>query len=283
MPSVPSPPADRRTFLLGAAALLVGACTSSDEVTTEDPSVPASDAGSTGSGSTTPPSTLAEASESDATSGEAAPVDLVELDPLTPAMFAGLAICAVPPSAAAGPFPSIEQLDRRDVTEGYPGHPFRLGMRVVDDSCQGVPAAEVEIWHTDASGDYSSYLDDGSGKDEGEGTTFCRGFQTADNDGIVEFQTIFPGWYDQRAVHIHVRVRIDGESVLTTQLYLDEAYADAIFETGEYAQFGSPQVRWADDGLIGDPESDGSAITLAAGPTSLGEGTLGLINLGVEV
>ena len=33
------------------------------------------------------------------------------------------------------------------------------------------------------------------GKDETGDTTFCRGTQTAGDDGIVEFLTIYPGWY----------------------------------------------------------------------------------------
>ncbi len=53
--------------------------------------------------------------------------------------------------------------------------------------------------------------------------------------------------------------------------------------TGEYARFGPPDTSWADDGLIGDPATDGTGITLAAAPTSLGDGTLGLVNLGVPV
>jgi protocatechuate 3,4-dioxygenase beta subunit len=50
-----------------------------------------------------------------------------------------------------------------------------------------------EIWHTDASGDYSAFADGGGGKDEAEGTTFRRGSQIADEQGIAEFLTIYPG------------------------------------------------------------------------------------------
>ncbi len=86
-----------------------------------------------------------------------------------------------------------------------------------------------------------------------------------------------------RAVHIHVRARIDGDTVLTGQIYFDEAYTEAVFATGAYAEFGSPDTTWARDGIAGDPATDGSGVTVAAGPTSLDEGTLGLINLGVAV
>ncbi|MEM7324948.1 MAG: intradiol ring-cleavage dioxygenase [Actinomycetota bacterium] len=187
------------------------------------------------------------------------------------------------PSQTAGPFPNREQIDRRDITEGYPGHPLRLGIRVVDAACEAVPGAQVEIWHADASGDYSSYQDNGDGKDEGEGTTFLRGSQMADSDGIVEFQTIYPGWYGGRAVHIHALASVGGQEILTTQLYFDEAYTAAVYESGEYAQFGLPDTIWDDDRIIGDPATDGSGLVLTPAPTRLGDGTLGLINLGVPV
>lgn len=263
---------DRRTFLLGAGAVLLTACTDSDdESTASSATAPVeNEAGDT-------PETSASAETDDAAAESS------ELAPLTPAMFESLAICAVAPSTTTGPFPNLESLDRRDITEGYPGHPLRLGFRVVDAGCQPISGAQVEIWHADATGDYSSYEDNGSGKDEGEGSTFLRGIQTADGDGIGEFLTIYPGWYEGRAVHIHATILIDGQEVHTTQLYFDEAYTDAVHTTGEYAQFGPPDTSWAADGLIGDPTSDGSGITLTAAPTALGEGTLGLINLGVSL
>ena len=251
---------DRRTFLIGAGALVAAtACSGSDEAA--DPAAPTTTTTSPRSTTTAP----------------------AGLDPLTPAMFAALSICAIPPASAAGPFPTDEQLERRDITEGYDGHPLRRGVRVVDDACRPLEGVAVEIWHTDATGDYSSYDDGGDGKDEGEGTTFLRGFQTSDVDGILEFQTIYPGWYPNRAVHIHARVRVDGELVLTTQLYFDEDYTDRVFAEAPYAEFGSPRTGWATDVLIDDPTVDGSGITLTPAETALGRGTLGLVNLGVSV
>ncbi|MGI9598519.1 MAG: hypothetical protein ACR2QK_20300, partial [Acidimicrobiales bacterium] len=266
-------------FLVGLAALLAAACSDSANRDSANAAPSTSAVPTTTGGSN-------EAATSEATDAQDPSSESVggsPLEPLTPAMFTALSVCTLTPPAAAGPFPSIEQLDRHDITEGYPGHPLRLGIRVVDDRCQAVPGAQVEIWHTDTTGDYSSYEDAGSGKDEGEGTTFLRGVQTSDAAGILEFQTIYPGWYPGRAVHIHATVRVDGEHALTTQLYFDEAYTAAVYATGEYAQFGPPDTPWADDGLIGDPTTDGSGITLASAATSLGDGTLGLVHLGVRV
>lgn len=36
--------------------------------------------------------------------------------------------------------------------------------------------------------------------------TWLRGVQQTDEDGMVEFETIVPGWYAGRTPHIHIRV-----------------------------------------------------------------------------
>jgi len=152
---------------------------------------------------------------------------------------------------------------------------------VVDGGCTPIANAVVDVWHADVTGDYSEFVDEGSGKDDGPGSTFCRGQQTTDANGIVEFETVYPGWYEGRTVHIHVRVRIDGENAFTGQLYFDEAYTEAVHRTGEYATFGQPDTSWSADPLIGDPAADGTGIVLAEGATEIGPGTLGLADLGV--
>ena len=269
-------PFDRRMFLLGASAALLAACTDGTTgdgaASTLEPS-PTSDTTTTAAPADTT-TTTARSDDSEPTS---------DVAPLTAAMFEALPVCTLLPSSTAGPFPTIEQLDRRDITEGYPGHPLRLGIRVVDPDCNPVSGAAVEIWHTDATGDYSSYDDGGSGKDEGAGTTFCRGVQTADADGILEFQTIYPGCYEGRAVHIHVRAKVEGVEVLTAQLYIDEAYTEEVYRTGAYAEFGSPNTTWSSDRIVGDPRTDGTGVFPGPAMTWNGEGSLSLVNLGVVV
>lgn len=306
---LPTTRLDRRAFVVGAAALLATAsCAGSDtDGSTSEPDpnptagpaptaaaseseqvdAPADDVDAAAGGTDTnadtnpDPATDTNAGAQDAASPPS-PFDDATVA-LTPALFDAVPMCVLVPTSTAGPYPTRDQLERQDITEGYPGHPLRLGIRVTDTSCAPVPDADVEIWHTDATGDYSSYDDGGSGKDEGEESTFCRGFQTSDADGIVEFLTIYPGWYEGRAVHIHARVRVGGELVTTTQLYFDEAYSEAVFESGVYAEFGPPDTSWADDRIIDDPTTDGSGITLRAAPTDQGDGTLGLVNLGIDL
>lgn len=201
---------------------------------------------------------------------------------LTAADFAGLGVCMLLPAQMAGPFPLEQQFHRRDITEGVPGQPMRLGFRVVDADCTPVPGASVEVWHCDASGDYSAFKDGGGGKDEAKGTTFLRGTQTAGDDGIVEFATIVPGWYKGRAVHVHYRVRVDGGLVLTSQAYFDPGYLARVYAGDPYREFGPPDTSNEKDAIAGDPGTDGTLLHTTAARTRAGRGTLALLNLGVD-
>lgn len=201
---------------------------------------------------------------------------------LSAADFAGLGVCRLLPEQTAGPFPLDDQFDRRDITEGVAGRPMRLGLRVVDEGCEPVPGAAVEIWHCDASGDYSAFTDRGGGKDEGKDSTFLRGTQTAGADGIAEFLSIVPGWYAGRAVHVHLRVHLDGGLVLTSQMYFDPAHLAGVYGSEPYLEFGPPDTSNEDDAIAGDPAAEGTLLHTVAAPTSAGPGTLALLNLGVQ-
>jgi len=263
---------DRRRFLIvgGAAGLLAG-CSSDDD-------------GGTGAASTT----TSAATATTATTAAGSPTTtLVAGDTaaavLTAADFASLGTCILMTEKTAGPYPLDEQFDRRDITEGLPGHPLRLGLRVLDEGCAAIAGAGVEIWHCDATGDYSAFVDNGGGKDEGPGTTFLRGTQTANDEGIVEFATIYPGWYSGRAVHIHLRVHIDDATVLTSQLFFDADYTAGVYDADPYADNGLPDTSNEDDSIAGDVVKEGSLVVTTAQANSAGTaGTLGLLNLGVD-
>jgi protocatechuate 3,4-dioxygenase beta subunit len=245
----------RRQFLGAAgAAVVLAACSGNDD----DKGSASSSSGSTTTGPT----------------GSSVPPTVG--DPLTVADFDGVGTCALLPEMTAGPFPLDRQLDRRDITEGVEGHPLRLGLRVIDPDCAAVPGAAVEVWHSDATGDYSAFVDEGGGKDEAEGTTFLRGTQVADVDGIVEFATIYPGWYPGRAVHIHLRVHVDDAIVVTSQLFFDESYTARIFGEAPYAEFGLPDTTNETDAVSGDVAT---LPLLSLTPTT--PGTLALLNLSI--
>ena len=132
------------------------------------------------------------------------------------------------PSKTAGPFPLDRQFDRRDITERHAGPtaPARAARR--RRPLRAGAGAAVEIWHCDATGDYSAFARRrGRQGRRARAPRSCAARSRPRADGIVEFATIYPGWYRGRAVHIHLRVHRGGATVLTSQLFFPDDYTDA--------------------------------------------------------
>jgi protocatechuate 3,4-dioxygenase beta subunit len=157
------------------------------------------------------------------------------------------AACAVTPAETAGPFPSVTSLFRSDIREDRQGIPLTLTVKVVNSSsgCAAVGNANVEIWHADVAGNYSEYSSEAT-------RTYLRGVQTTDANGQVVFTTIYPGWYQGRATHIHVEVKINGVSRKVTQMAFAEAVNSAVYASGVYAARGSNPTANASDGIFTD-------------------------------
>jgi hypothetical protein len=159
--------------------------------------------------------------------------------------------CAVTPSETAGPFPSLTDLFRSDIRDGRTGVLLTLTLKVVNVSngCAAVPGANVEIWHCDVTGNYSQY-----GTQVGQ--TFLRGIQTANANGEVTFTTIYPGWYQGRATHIHVEVTVNNVVVKVSQMAFPESVNNAVYSSGAYASRGFNPTPNAVDGIFADSLSD---------------------------
>ncbi len=156
------------------------------------------------------------------------------------------ATCTLTPQQTEGPYWFDARQVRRDITEGKPGVPLRLLLRVVSAStCLPIPNALAEIWHCDATGIYSGYSEQGTA-----GQTFLRGIQTSDADGVVEFQTIYPGWYRGRTTHIHFKVHFGNQTLVTAQLYFSESVSSSIYTTvSPYSSRGIKDTSNAGDGI----------------------------------
>ncbi len=182
--------------------------------------------------------------------------------------------CAITPEETGGPFPSIGDFVRSDVRGGSEGTELRLEITVVDasDNCAPVSGAAVSIWQCDAAGDYSQY---GSARSE----TFLRGVQTTDAEGKVEFTTVYPGWYQGRATHIHVEVSLEGRTLKTSQIAFPDEVSAAVHATGVYAPHGRNPTTNASDGIF----RDGVSLQLASLSGDPGAGYRGTFQLGVAL
>jgi protocatechuate 3,4-dioxygenase beta subunit len=158
-----------------------------------------------------------------------------------------------------GPYRRDDQPLRREVFEDREGVPLQLGIRLtMRDGTPGTRAG-VEIWHCDALGRYSGFPPPGSSAvviaDRAPRTeylpdqTFLRGRQETDADGMVEFATIYPGWYPGRTVHIHVMVDRD-PAVLISQLYFPDDVNDRVLSQEPYARRPGRDTSNAADGIL---------------------------------
>jgi protocatechuate 3,4-dioxygenase beta subunit len=186
--------------------------------------------------------------------------------------------CVVTPQETVGPYPNLTDLFRSDVTEGKPGLPLSLSITVVNANnlCAPVAGANVEIWQCDAEGRYSQYSQPGY---DGRNESFLRGIQTTDASGRVTFRTVYPGWYQGRATHIHVEVVLNGRSIKVTQIAFPEDVTAAVYANGVYAAKGQNPTRNATDNVFADGVQSQLA-SLSGSPTS---GYTATFTLGVAV
>ncbi|MEX1652216.1 intradiol ring-cleavage dioxygenase [Streptomyces pseudovenezuelae] len=188
-------------------------------------------------------------------------------------------------SVTEGPYYLDGALVRKDITEGKSGVPLTLRLTVVDatDGCTPVKGAAVEIWHCDAWGYYSGYTtanpggsapaesEDGSTAND---ATYLRGYQIANANGVVKFETIFPGWYTPRTCHIHVKVHTGGEKEdgtyeggkvnYTGQLFFDDTVAEEIFALEPYSRHSGSYTTLDNDMVYDGGGASSGLLTLKA-------------------
>ena len=160
------------------------------------------------------------------------------------AVASGAVSCVLTPEQTEGPYYIAGEKVRRNVTEGRPGAPLLLRAFVVDAStCKGIKNAAVDIWHADAGGVYSGFGQGAASR------TFMRGIQKTNAKGLALFRTVYPGWYQGRTVHIHVKVHLGGNVVHTGQLYFPDTLTDAAYRKAPYSSRPSRDVRNANDSV----------------------------------
>ncbi|CCQ74512.1 hypothetical protein [Magnetospira sp. QH-2] len=182
-----------------------------------------------------------------------------------PADFGAADAVAVTRDSFEGPYFFCANPPGRAIASGKSGTPLTVAFRVIDTTSGlpvpgAVPGAVVDIWHCDARGVYSGYGADpdqpaatGHHLDPDNRQEFCRGALRTDGDGIAEFDTIWPGHYTGRAIHIHFKVHFGNRSWTTNQTLLPEDLNQRIVDTPSYttgrATSRIPNAREAGWGL----------------------------------
>jgi len=202
---------------------------------------------------------------------------------LSPAPSESDDLCVLTTSQVEGPFffPSPK---RKDIREDRNGQKLELKFQILKHpDCLPIKGAVVEIWHCDAEGTYSGYPEEIShdiwktavfvGKNGVEengqmhvdpinDNRFLRGQQVSNDEGWVEFDTIFPGWYDGRVPHIHAKIITDKDEQLLTQFYFDPDLCDEIYtKHAPYDTYGKCPMKFEKD-IVLDTSGEANGLML---------------------
>ena len=204
------------------------------------------------------PGGSASPSASGAASGGASPSAIASAGATaasSDAAATALPACVVAPELTEGPYYVDVDLERSDIrantsdgvaSEGAPLVLEWVVSQADGSACMPMEGVIVDVWHCDALGVYSGV--------QGNGGNFLRGFQRTDANGKASFTTVYPGWYQGRAVHIHFKIRTDPEASagfeFTSQLFFEDELSRAVYSSGVYAQKGTQDMPNSSDGIF---------------------------------
>lgn len=229
--------------------------------------------------------------------------------------------CVLMPDVTQGPYvwPRSQTL-RQDMSEDQPGVPLLLDVGVLDmATCEPLPNALVSFWHCNATGSYSSFtalspntkfetlLDEMNITDfeigvnglHTDDTTFLRGMWPTDANGVMEMKSIFPGFYVERAIHIHTQVFTDwvlkengtvadGNLVSTGQLFFSEEVEEQIMALEPYVSHTEiNRTTNAEDSqsIFGTEQAGGYNPVVSVVPLdgeNIENGMVGYITMGID-
>jgi protocatechuate 3,4-dioxygenase beta subunit len=181
-------------------------------------------------------------------------------------------MCVLYPTQTIGPCYAMSPMMREDISDGLGGLPMRLSFLVVQSNgCKPIPNASIDIWHSGSQGIYSAYATGTTcnpGMDDVKSKMFCRGVQITNESGEASFNTVFPGWYRGRTIHIHFTVRLNNKEAVTSQIYFDDALVDEILAQGDYKARGKRDTNNKSDMLFtsGGAKADQVLFTTAKRP-----------------
>ncbi|KAF9879199.1 gpi anchored dioxygenase [Colletotrichum karsti] len=137
------------------------------------------------------------------------------IDVSTPSseLFGSNHTCILNPEGEIGPFWVKGEYVRSDLRDGEPGVDVVLDGQFIDvETCEPITDIYWDLWNCNSTGVYSGVQESSNGNGDDASNldkTFLRGVQKADNDGVVQFQTIFPGHYSGRTTHHHMVAFLD--------------------------------------------------------------------------
>lgn len=131
-----------------------------------------------------------------------------------------------------------------------------------------------------------------------DGYNFLRGGWQTNENGIVTFKTIFPGFYTGRTIHMHTMIHQNitynsngtytsrsGSLVHVGQMFFEETLADQVVALSPYSDTTMTRTRNAADSILAQGNSAGYSAYVDASAISASDisaGVLGFITIGVD-
>lgn len=165
--------------------------------------------------------------------------------------------CPVSPSETKGPFPikTPSQLVLENIKSDRVGIALLINLKIenTNNNCAPLPNVLVDVWHCDKDGNYSEYGGTQMQQTDYTAVHFLRGRQTTNSNGEVSFLSIYPGWYQGRAPHIHVEVlSSNGTSLLVTQIAFPENISSVVYSSTNYSAHGQADTSNLKDNIFAD-------------------------------
>lgn len=123
-------------------------------------------------------------------------------------IFSSNTTCVLNPEGEVGPYYVKGEYIRTDLREDEPGVPIVIEAQFINvDTCEPITDLYWDVWNCNSTGVYSGLVATGNGNVDDESNlnnTALRGIQKADDDGVVQFLSVFPGHYSGRTTHHHM-------------------------------------------------------------------------------
>lgn len=239
-----------------------------------------------------------------ATPAVTTPVTTPATTPTTPTTTPAAGTCSVIPEETGGPYPGdgtnssngsvvnvltqsgVVRSDIRSSFNGASGTaggvPLTIKLQIVNSngSCASLEGYAVYLWHCTQDGLYSLYSSGVTNQN------FLRGVQAADSNGVVTFQSIFPGCYSGRVPHVHfeiyptlARSTSAGNRIKTSQFTFPVATCNEVYATSGYSASvrNMAQISLATDMVF----SDGYALQMGAVTGNVIDGYVVTLTVGV--
>ncbi|KAI0799384.1 Intradiol ring-cleavage dioxygenase [Xylaria sp. FL0064] len=177
------------------------------------------------------------------------------------------------PEGEVGPFYVPGEYIRSDLRDSEPGVEMFIDAQFIDvNTCEPIVGGWFDVWNCNSTGVYSGIQSDNNGNGDDASNlnnTALRGLQQTDDNGVVQFQSIFPGHYSGRTNHMHVvfhtNATVLANGTLTGgnvphigQFFWDQSLIDEVEALEPYSTNKQSITTNEEDHVFGEQETEGS-------------------------